>query len=122
VGGDFGKQIAGYTIPVSIHAPRVGGDGAWRNLLHALDISCHNCGLTAPLTYRMGGRYPTQEHLFECKSVSSSADVPVNSCLLGVRVRAAPALQAERSQDEWTFRVVGNFGAHVFDPPLPFGP
>jgi len=29
----------------------VGGDGAWRNRLHALEISCHNCELAclAPL-------------------------------------------------------------------------
>jgi hypothetical protein len=100
----------------------VGGDGAWRNLLHALEISCHNCGLTASLAFAMGGCYPKQEHLFECKSVSVSADVPENSCSLGVRVRSAPALQAEWSQDEWTFRVLGYFCAHVLNPPLPFGP
>jgi hypothetical protein len=29
---------------VSIHAPRVGGDGAWRKRLHALEIYCHICG------------------------------------------------------------------------------
>jgi len=30
----------------------VGGDGAWRNRLHALEISCHNCELTVPHTFR----------------------------------------------------------------------
>lgn len=33
---------------VSIHAPRAGGDAAWGNSLHALEIACHNCGLVAP--------------------------------------------------------------------------
>jgi hypothetical protein len=35
---------------VSIHAPRVGGDSAWRNRLHVLEISCHNCELSIPHT------------------------------------------------------------------------
>ena len=27
---------------------------------------------------------------------------------------------AERSEDEWAFGIVGDFGANVLDPPLPF--
>jgi hypothetical protein len=38
-------QLCGAVRNVSIHASRVGGDGAWRNALHALEISCHSCEL-----------------------------------------------------------------------------
>jgi len=61
-----------------------------------------------------------EKQLSENMPVSGCADLTANLCSLEVRVRAASVLQAECSQDEWTFRVVGNFGAHVLDPPLPF--
>ena len=61
-----------------------------------------------------------QQHLSECKLVSGLADVTENLCSLEVRAREAPALHVERSQNEWTFRIVGNLGADVLDPPLPF--
>ena len=107
-------------IEVSIHAPRVGGDGAWRNRFHALEISCHNCEPPMPRTFRKDVANPRQEYLFGYTLVSSSANVPVNSCSLEVRARSAPALQAERSQNEWAFRIVSDLGADVLDPPLPF--
>ena len=105
---------------VSIHAPRVGGDGTWRNKLHALEISCHNCGPAMPCTYRKKVVNPKLEHLFECTPVRSSADVPANPCSLGVRVRDALHLQAKRSQNEGAFRIVSHLGADVLDPSLPF--
>jgi hypothetical protein len=32
----------------------VGGDGAWRNFLHALEIYCHNCGPGCSSTQKEG--------------------------------------------------------------------
>ena len=73
-----------------------------------------------PLTLRENISYPKQELLSECRSVSSSADVPVNPCSLEVRVRNGLSLLAERLENEWPFRIVSNFCADVLDPPLPF--
>jgi hypothetical protein len=61
-----------------------------------------------------------QKHLSESMPVSGLADVPENPCSLEVRGREALVLPAEVSQNEWTFRIVGNLGADVLDPPLPF--
>jgi len=61
-----------------------------------------------------------QWHPSECRPVGGLADIPENSCSLGVRARDTPAVQAERSENEWTFRIVGNFGANVLDAPFPF--
>ena len=122
MGGDYNSDYGKDRAAVSIHAPRVGGDGAWGNRLHALDISCHNCELTLPSDLLKNAADLLEKHLSENMPVSGCADLTANLCSLGVRVRSAPALQAEWSQDEWTFRVLGYFCAHVLNPPLPFGP
>jgi hypothetical protein len=61
------------------------------------------------------------QYLSECKPVGGVADVLGNLCSLEVRARETPTLNVERSQNEGTFRIVGNLGADMLDPPLPFG-
>ena len=72
---------------VSIHAPHAGGDDAWRNRFHALDISCHNCGLTAPSDLMKNAACLVKRHLSEGMLVSGLANVPENPCSLEVRAR-----------------------------------
>lgn len=95
------------------------GDGAWHNRLHALDIACHNCGLSASDALSVDIANTKEGYLIEVPPVCRFAEGTGNRCLLLVRAR--DFWLSAKSQDEWTFRIVGYLGADVLEPPFPFG-
>ena len=55
---------------VSIHAPRVGGDGTCRKQLHALQIACHKCDPDSIRWHINHAFKRTQEYLLAIKALS----------------------------------------------------